>query len=128
MSQTHEIALAPGSWFLASDATPVLLAQDGVGVPPPDSGPAPAEIGPTNPGPASDADPDALVDAGGEGAGYAYDPFADGVDPEADADGGGGGCSAPPAAPVPWLPTLALLGLVRRARRAWSSSGRHGTS
>jgi hypothetical protein len=82
----------------------------------PDAGPAPVEIGPTNPGPASDADPDAPVDAGD--AGYAYDPFADGVDPEADADDGGGGCSAVPAAPAPWLPALALLGLVYGARRA----------
>ena len=37
-------ALLPGSWSIGLDATPVLLAQDGVVVPPPGAGPAP---GPT---------------------------------------------------------------------------------
>lgn len=65
MSQTHEIALAPGSWFLASDATAVLLAQDGVGVPPPGSGPAPG------PGTATP----------GNGAGTAAPPAGDSLFP-----------------------------------------------
>jgi preprotein translocase subunit YajC len=41
MPQTT-FTILPGSWSFGLDAAPVLLAQDGVGVPPPGAGPAPA--------------------------------------------------------------------------------------